>query len=139
MLSEQRPGGAPADVQPAEIGDRLADDPAIELRHHPVAFGGGQERAGQHDVAVLVAQADQQFDVRTLGALRCAVRLQQLHFLVIQQQPFFLDHPAQAVGPFHLAAPAQGFVVLLGVEMHAVAAAILGHVAGGVGMRQHIA
>ena len=59
-------------------------------------------------------------------------------FLVMQLQALFLNRPAQAIGPFHFAPAARGFVVLLGIEVNAVAAAFLGQVAGGVGLREQV-
>src|SRR3546814_2948567 len=54
-----------------------------------------------------------------------------LDFLVVQQQTALIDHPAQAIGPLHLAAAAHRLVVLRGIEVDTVAAVVLGHVAGG--------
>ena len=38
-----------------------ADDPAVDRQHHVVAFGGRNEGAGQYQVALAVADADQHF------------------------------------------------------------------------------
>ena len=110
----------------------IADHPAIDGGHQPVALGRRQEGAGQHHATVLVAQPQQQFDA---GGGVAAIQRHDL--LVVQQQAVLLDGPAQPARPFHLALAPRGLVVLA-VHVHTVAAVLLGQVAGGVRPGQQV-
>ena len=55
--------------------------------------------------------------------------------LRVQLEPSFLDRARDAAHPLHLAMPVGAVVAF--VDLHAVAAAVLGRVTGDVGGRQH--
>ena len=114
--------------------DDVIDHPAVDHRHHLVARRGGQEAVGTDELAVLVRHAQQQLVVRarTLGGGK---RQDQLR---VQVQPALVDGAAQLLGDTDVGEAAHDADVGLLVDLDAIAAAVLGGLAGGLGGDQHV-
>ena len=61
-----------------------------------------------------------------------------MNLLVRQQQAVFLQCPADAVDPFHLATPGLRCGIVIRIQVHPIAACVLGRVAGGIHLRQQL-
>ncbi|MCY1423494.1 hypothetical protein D9M71_392060 [compost metagenome] len=113
----------------------LADDleytahhPAVQRGHQAIALGGGNEAVREDDAAALVVQAQEDLDMP--GAFMGS---KGGNFLGIEAETVFFQGHVQALDPSHLA-KAHGQLAVIGViHLHAVAALLLGHVAGHVG------
>ena len=88
--------------------------------------------SGRHDLAALVAHAQQQLEV-----LARVLLLQRQDGHAEQLEARFLERVVDARGPLHLAAAAHQVDVVFLEAVHAVAAGLLRGAAGGVGGGQH--
>ena len=109
-----------------------ADHPAVDGGHQVVAFGGGNKGAGQDQVALGGLDADQHLEVFAAGLAQADDGLR------VQAEVLLLERFVQARYPLHLAEPARQPLVGVAVHVHAVAAALLGQVAGLVGCHQEL-
>src|SRR3569832_1873233 len=117
----------------AQRAQGRADDPAIELAHHPITFGRRNEGAWQHYIALAVDHAQQHL---VLGWHLFACRIQWDDGLAIQTQAAIADGAAQFVEMHHADGPLQGRLFIGGADEDAVAAHILGDITGLVGAAQ---
>lgn len=115
-------------------GQRSGDHPAVDGGHDAVALCRGYERGWRDDLALLVAQPQQHLEMQ--AAL--AIGLQRCNALCVQAKALLLQRRAYARDPFHLADVAGVFAVVAAVDIDAVAAALLGAVAGHVGHAQQV-
>lgn len=124
-------GGAPAHVSVPLVArvveQQMLDDPAVNRRHQAVAFGRGEKVARRDDRALLIDQTQQHFELPAAGAV-----LEVENTLLPDLEAVFLQRFLQTGHPFHFLA-----LALAGgaaeVELRAVAAQVLGDVAGRVG------
>ena len=126
----QRQAAGPAEAALQQF-DGTVHHPAVHHDHDVVAFGRRNELVGRHQRAVLVAQADHQLEERRVAGGRADAD----DALRVQLEPAVFDGARDAPDPLHFAM-AVGAVVAF-VDLHAVAAAVLGRVTGDVGRRQH--
>ncbi len=115
-------------------GQRSGDHPAVHRGHDAVALGRGNEGGRRDDLALLVAQPQQHLEMQ--AAL--AVGLQRCNALGVQAKALLLQRRAYARHPFHLADMARVLAIIAAVDIDAVAAALLGAVAGHVGHAQQV-
>ena len=111
----------------AERNQHLSEHPAIDVRHHLVAFRRGDKGTGVENVAVAVTQAQQDF---VMGGLRFPA--DRADFLGIEQKAIRLQRLAQTRGHLQLQVPARGFAVIRGVHRNPVTPPMFGGVAGHV-------
>src|SRR6266699_2242935 len=119
---------------PGNRGERGANDPAIDRGHQIVAFRSRDECHGRHQLAAFIEQADQDFAVRAV----LAPGVQALDVLRVEHEPVFLERLLQPADPFHLALAHRQVAVFGVIQLHAVAALFLRHVAGRVGRAHHV-
>ncbi|MNT39375.1 hypothetical protein D3C72_1756160 [compost metagenome] len=111
------------------------DDPAVYARGQVVALHGGHEFTRRHQPAVGHAHAQQDLAVQP-GARAARRRAQARDGLAKQLKPVVLQRMLDPADPFHHAVALRQGGVVVGVDVDAVAAAVLGHVAGAVGSLQ---
>ena len=111
--------------QPAE---RVLDHPAVDRRHQPVAFGGGDEVVGRDDLAGFIAHAQQDLVVQTLFVV-----LQRPDHLPVDIEAAFLERRVDARGPLHLAPAAHEIDVILFERVHTIATEFLRRLARTLG------
>src|SRR6266699_957504 len=119
---------------PGNGGEYGANHPAIDRRHQIVTFRRRDKRHGRHQLATFIEQADQDFAV---GAV-LAPGVQRLDVLRVEHKSIFLERLLQPADPFHLAVAQRQLAVFRVIHLHAVAALLLGHVAGRVGRAHHV-
>lgn len=115
-------------------GQRSGDHPAVHRGHDAVALGRGNEGGRRDDLALLVAQPQQHLEMQA----PLAVGLQRCNALGVQAKALLLQRHAYACHPFHLADVASVLAIVAAVDVDAVAAALLGAVAGHVGHAQQV-
>ena len=113
--------------QPAE---RVFHHPAVDGRHQVVAFGGGDEMVRRHQLALLVAHADEQFEVAA-----AFFALQRHDGLAVQLEAAVLEGGIDPRGPLHLATTTHQVQVVFLEAVDAVAPRLLRGIAGTVGRR----
>ena len=109
----------------AEARDRVADHPAVDLRHHLVAFGRREERTRRYVRAVAVAHAQQNLETRPVLHLleRRDWLRQEFEFIAIQRLLDVRNELHVVVSPYEA-------LVLEVVDLDAVAPVILRRFAG---------
>jgi hypothetical protein len=110
--------------------ERALDHAHVDLLHHAQRLGVFDELAGQQDAAALVAYARQNL------VMHGAQVRHAHHGLAVQDQPIFVQHVAQLVGPLHAVMRASQALCVLIVEHEAIAPAILGLIHGHIGIGQ---
>ncbi|MNG07333.1 hypothetical protein D3C84_906280 [compost metagenome] len=109
----------------------VAQHPAIDQGHQAIALGGRHEAAGADELAVLVLQAQENFQVHALPLVA-----QGDDLLRVEAEAVLLQGRVDALHPAHLAHPQGQLGVVRLVGVHPVAAFFLGRVAGHVGGAQ---
>jgi hypothetical protein len=107
---------------------RAPHHPAVDRGHQVVALGGRDELLRHHQLAAVFAQPYQQLAGRRQLRRLAAGGDDRLE---VQFQATLVHRPGDATDPVHLAVTAGDFAGV--VQVHAVAAGILGGVAGYVG------
>ena len=111
-----------------------ADDPAVDMPHQVVAFGGRDEHAGRHQLAVLVLHAHQD-----LHAPVELFRMDRDDRLRPQAEAPQLQRFADARGLRDLALAQLLLVAARLVHDDLVASLFLGDITGGIGCRERVA
>src|SRR6185295_2220908 len=117
-----------------QVLESVFDHPAIDAGDQAVALRGGNERAGQRDLTLLVAHPDE--DLRHLRPAVLAV--QRADLLAEQKEPLLVQGVLNPVDPLHRAVALDQRGVVLLVFVDPAPAALFGDVAGGVGRGEQL-
>ena len=114
--------------------ERTGDDPTVDQLHDSETLGGRNEARWRNQHAGLVAHPDEDLEVDTsVSAIGESDDL-----LLVEAESIVGESLLNTLDPVHLADAIEHFLVLVAMRMDAVAAFLLGHEAGHVGLRHHV-
>ncbi len=132
------PGAGLADTV-GVLAKRRLNHPAVDGAHHAVAFGGRNEGGGQHQFTVLVLMAFMHHAQQHFIARRATVGPTQGNDgLIMQSKSLLFQSVAQAGRAQDFAVVSHRFGIFPLIEVHTIAAQLLGDITGDVGLSEQL-